>query len=204
MCCSLPQVHRAILLCLLLSLSHTHTHSSCMSDPLPEIQCRVQRLSDSFLKSAPQVSHLSTSKHGPSSLLILTFTFIFTILSSFLFRRWALFPTSFQSCGYTSACLSTTSFWEPSFTMKRARMWTLDSCRHVPTGPSLLVSLSACVSLLQTMLEYEMLHKSLFALSVEIVLFSYNSQSRFVTYPLISLAHLFMNEHYRLACPPLK
>ena len=83
-------------------------------------------------------------------------------------------------------------------------MWTLDSCRHVPTGPSLLVSLSACVSLLQTMLEYEMLHKSLFALSVEIVLFSYNSQSRFVTYPLISLAHLFMNEHYRLACPPLK
>ena len=36
------------------------------------------------------------------------------------------------------------------------------------------------------MLEYEMLHKSLFALSVEIVLFSYNSQSRSVTYPLIS------------------
>lgn len=37
------------------------------------------------------------------------------------------------------------------------------------------------LSSLQTMLEYELLHKSLFALCVEIVLFSYNSQSRSAT-----------------------
>ena len=68
-------------------------------------------------------------------------------------------------------------------------MWTLDSYRHVAARLSLIVSLSVCVSPLQTMLEYELLHKSLFALCVEIVLFSYNSQSRSVTYPLI-LHHL--------------
>ena len=36
------------------------------------------------------------------------------------------------------------------------------------------------ISTLQSMLEHELFHKSLFALCVEIVLFSYNSQSRFV------------------------
>lgn len=172
------------------SSSHVHTHSSCMSDPLPEIQCRVQKLSDSFLKAAPQVSpsvyikegyQLSTAYH---SLCYLTLCSL-----SLPLRRWALFPTSFQSCGCTLVSLSTTSFWVPSFTMRRARIWTLDSYRHVPARLSLIVSLSVCVSLLQTMLEYELLHKSLFALCVEIVLFSYNSQSRSVTYPLI-LHHL--------------
>lgn len=63
----------------------------------------------------------------------------------------------------------------------------LQACAYQTLSTSQFISL--CVSPLQTMLEYEMLHKSLFALSVEIVLFSYNSQSRSVTYPLISLAH---------------
>ena len=80
--CSLPQVHRGILL----SLTHTHTHSSCMSDPLPEIQCLVQRLSDSFLKAAPQVSHLSTPKKGTSYLTLCSFSHLhlrYTIFFSF-------------------------------------------------------------------------------------------------------------------------
>ena len=175
------------LLCLL--LSRTHTHSSCMSDPLPEIQCRVQKLSDSFLKAAPQVSHLSTSKKDTSYQLRTIYCVTSLSTLSLPLRRWALYPTSFQSCGCTSVSRSTTSFWGPSFMMRRARMWTLDSYRHVAARLSLIVSLSVCVSPLQTMLEYELLHKSLFALCVEIVLFSYNSQSRSVTYPLI-LHHL--------------
>ena len=127
---------------------------------------------------------LSTAYHSLCYLFLCSLSTL-----SLPLRRWALFPTSFQSCGCTSVSLSTTSFWGPSFTMRRPRIWTLDSYRHVPARLSLIVSLSVCVSLLQTMLEYELLHKSLFALCVEIVLFSYNSQSRSVTYPLI-LHHL--------------
>ena len=168
------------------SLSLTHTHSSCMSDPLPEIQCRVQRLSDSFLKAAPQVS-LHQRRDPALSLSAHSHTYLhlhYTI--SFSFQKVGSIPNQFPelrlhlSVSLYYKLLGAIIHDEES---KNVDFGQLQACAYQTLSTSQFISL--CVSPLQTMLEYEMLHKSLFALSVEIVLFSYNSQSRFVTYPLV-------------------
>jgi len=107
--------------------AHTHTHSSCTSNPLPEIESRVQALSEHFLKDAPL-------KEGPSQ-----------------FAELRLH-------------LSVSLYYKLLAAIVR------DEENKNPD-----------IGQLQTMLEYELLHKSLFALCVEIVLFSYNSQSRSAT-----------------------